>query len=687
MRDRLLRSGLVFLTLGACLLAQGPGEALRAEAWYGTFSYHTGGSGSEGDSSWSYQGAVRGSFSLDTFKEVPDRYVGTLDATLSYHSKVAKKVGDCVDEQEFNAEGAPINTHSTVADAELLLRENGWQLRVGRSTVHGTLVVRHICDGVDNRNQKIDTIANIPYDTPTLPYPASGALLSATFDVGDKLSGVTVPPSGQRTEWHGEVHAQPTGDLILEVDATAYPDWRPTAILNADGSLEPGEPIEFTATVKHKSGKPVDVEVDRMEWELVGTSREPGIAIDAPMKPDASVDMRFDPYPAQFPSDADKQHVTSAKVEHATDRVRVVPYDWGAWSVLKVTAYVRSGLTLQGRLKGTSQNDVRLPKRAANSLIADGWKRETGARGADASDDDAEPAGDGDGDGLTLYEEYRGFYERGVHRSGDPKKKDYFVWNRAGQTGRNGIRLFAEATGLAVHVLSAAELGGPARVVNRNHQQGPHVVDQHGVILQFDPGGMRGRSKAYGGPGTPGSIAYIGLAADLASCPADFRRHNVAHELSHSVNVWHHGEADRRARWLVSDGRLYEENTEGSPSRLAIRVQTELGVDVTAGWIALIGEGNDMPKYVGMPHAQHSGFENCLMRYAAARVYQADSDMSLRYEAPSEVIGEDLCATAAGTGVNDENHQPQSRYSSAAPGRGNCRVQIRVSDQGVAPTR
>ena len=48
---------------------------------------------------------------------------------------------------------------------------------------------------------------------------------------------------------------------------------------------------------------------------------------------------------------------------------------------------------------------IRLPRRAADSGIADAWKKTSGATGqADTDDLDNEPVGNG----LSLHEEYRG---------------------------------------------------------------------------------------------------------------------------------------------------------------------------------------------------------------------------------------------------------------------------------------
>ena len=93
------------------------------------------------------------------------------------------------------------------------------------------------------------------------------------------------------------------------------------------------------------------------------------------------------------------------------------------------------GSKLVGHLEGdTAQEDIRLPLRSEQSLIADVWKQNHGVAGmADINDNESDPAGDGHpGDGLSLYEEYRGFIIDGQHVEGNPNKKDYFILNRAG---------------------------------------------------------------------------------------------------------------------------------------------------------------------------------------------------------------------------------------------------------------
>ena len=74
------------------------------------------------------------------------------------------------------------------------------------------------------------------------------------------------------------------------------------------------------------------------------------------------------------------------------------------------------------------------------------------------------------------------------------------------------------------------------------------------------------------------------------------------------------------------------------------------------------------------------------MRYNAATGYIPVSDPKIRYRVV-ENIGDVLCVRARGTGVNDRDRQPQSRYGDASPGRGDCLHQIVVNDAVEAPKR
>jgi hypothetical protein len=89
---------------------------------------------------------------------------------------------------------------------------------------------------------------------------------------------------------------------------------------------------------------------------------------------------------------------------------------------------------------------------------------------------------------------------------------------------------------------------------------------------------------------------------------------------------------------------------------------------------------------VGVDHGEHSGEEDCLMRYYFAKFYESKQPPVIGQKmfylvAPgTERIGMQICRAGKGTGVNGADHQPQSRYGDTAGDAGNCFEQICPND-------
>jgi hypothetical protein len=92
-------------------------------------------------------------------------------------------------------------------------------------------------------------------------------------------------------------------------------------------------------------------------------------------------------------------------------------------------------------------------------------------------------------------------------------------------------------------------------------------------------------------------------------------------------------------------------------------------------------------RHLGRQHGQHSGAEDCVMRYDLADSYVSLANPAHRYVGIKEIQGAGLDSTPEGSDVNLLNRLPQPRYGSAAEGRGNCASQILVSDAVEAPDR
>lgn len=94
---------------------------------------------------------------------------------------------------------------------------------------------------------------------------------------------------------------------------------------------------------------------------------------------------------------------------------------------------------------------------------------------------------------------------------------------------------------------------------------------------------------------------------------------------------------------------------------------------------------------IGMPHGQHSGDENCFMRYNVADVYPKGPPGEyfwVRWDSVDRLIRTKICTTTVGHDVNLPRRKPRSRYEDAdiLSKRGACAMQICVND-GVAIER
>lgn len=561
-------------------------------------------------------------FLLDEFEDDPAIWRGRLinPHMESSYRGVARKVidlkeGNTMDEVEsFDTSGAPQTGGSPV---ELKFhRERGWSFHFGtpgRPTQLSEEITLTTKKGVMLHEKKQrEILASAESGTATFPYPAKGMILFAGDQKSEGARHIPGSIAGD-IAWEYTVYLEPASmeELRLEIDPSKrYEDWRPTTT----PSRGRGEPLDVTVNLVAVTGGKPNSRVERFIWELVDTSREPGVALNFPLDQLAdSPDLEFDATGVFFVLSKENQRMERAVREGFTDKVSVVPFDWGGWSTLQVTAVLADGRRVMGKLKGKSERGLRIPKRDPNSHIADGWKAKRKS-GPDDLDDEADPEGDGSkGDGFTLYEEYRGFVIKGAPVEGDPKAKDFFVLNQIGDDAETGIGLFASLSGFHVHTTRLdTEISVAHRIMNANRIEGAQVVQQHAVRLQtfatvkelggsgaFTVGldGSRGGKNSF----RPATTLGIGIlprshadsdfnkpfnlpAADIANA---YDR-AIAHELLHSVGAIHHGPDDPTAEFFFVGpkspfnkiGRPYfAKNSVGSAP---VELRNEAGHDVAA---------------------------------------------------------------------------------------------------------
>jgi hypothetical protein len=376
------------------------------------------------------------------------------------------------------------------------------------------------------------------------------------------------------SDFHGEVWVAPEYqdlELIVELDGlmpggrtVAYAEWLPRG--TPTGAA--GSRLKVTARLQSRDGSRVVAKVENFSFTLNGTSREPGLCLNFPRlaaagaEAPAAPDLKFMP---GGETDAERQQLDMLGSTNDDGQpyaeTRIDCFDFGAWSDLTVTAELNDGRVITGHLKGDQSIIViPLPKRSGGSYIADAWKTAHGITAGDTDDAEKLPSvGKAPGDGLTLYEEYRGFIENGKHLEGDPQKIDFFVRNYIGGDARPGIELFGELTGAEVHHrLRGTEFDPTRRVMNANRHQGPHRVDQHGVYVRteagrdgatavFNQAGVRGRPKLCTGIFVQPREAETSLTTSENVPAADLifaYDRAIVHELLHAVGVEHHGHGD-----------------------------------------------------------------------------------------------------------------------------------------------
>jgi hypothetical protein len=173
----------------------------------------------------------------------------------------------------------------------------------------------------------------------------------------------------------------------------------------------------------------------------------------------------------------------------------------------------------------------------------------------------------------------------------------------------------------------------------------------------------------------PGWIVTCPSCVNTSGTPVDYFAVTAAHEMLHAVNVYHHGEKDESAVWkrrsLLGHTFYIEEYRDGQDMG-SIHVKTEAGAEVTPE--ALFGpDGDEVSQTIGMPRCQHSGDEDCVMRYDNATAFISATDPRVRYLV-EERVGDSICHSAATAPARSASATWAWRRSDdRAQGNGICR--------------
>lgn len=419
----------------------------------------------------------------------------------------------------------------------------------------------------------------------------------------------------------------------------------------------------------------------RITFTLYDISKEKGVCMNFPMDANTNPDLffaegddRMQEYnfseddtsgsacPTKILDEDDnpshEHHYLKATTKEAVTEATVIIRceDYGAFGWLKAEASGCEPIPPREKnsdpSEGIGPNDIRIPLDEDGNNIADCAPQDGWGLPAN-SDEDSIPVGDGTpGDGLTNYEEYRGFIVADsvtlTHLRTDIELKDLFILDKAGY-GLGWI----DAAELSIHLIKSPEYynGDSSDKTNELPDSGTQVInynrgyatggEQHALRLVDDTvAGFIGYCCGKG-PGTPGTCNRVTVDIDACLNPNEDENRldqTIAHEIGHAINLWHHGQNTKHTHFNVSS----------DPA-----------------------------------HGTTSGDMDCIMRYYKAYNYwcypKADEPDGCKTHTwgINESAGTTFCTDPKGTGFNDWFDEYNNR---ASEGKGSCKYQIKVKD-------
>ena len=223
---------------------------------------------------------------------------------------------------------------------------------------------------------------------------------------------------------------EPPAPLEVVLESDAYQNWIPEG--NLKDVSQPGKSLTFKATVKKRDDPNGHTDKKaRITFNLDGVSMEKGVCLNYPSAGGkADYDLKFlqDQNSALDVVGPD-QAKTRNQVSEAS--VTISSFDYGAWGNLKVTAENDDG-TIPVKFQGKEDPVITVPRNDTGQHVATAWLSQFDMEGTPDSADQATAPGQGTvGDGLTLYEKYRGVAVLAggdvVFKRLDPTKKVHFL--------------------------------------------------------------------------------------------------------------------------------------------------------------------------------------------------------------------------------------------------------------------
>ncbi len=332
--------------------------------------------------------------------------------------------------------------------------------------------------------------------------------------------GGTAAPGFDTVELTWDLERVVATRAILDLAATEWlPDGNPS---------DEASSLEITARIE---GGPQATE-GKFRFTLYEVTREPGYALNAGEKDDTSPDLEFEASQPGFTEPVPTGTSEAWKIETtelvSESTVMIRASDYGAWAKLRCEVNIDG--TVHDCQTERGEDYITIPHDTDEDHIADFWEDEYGVRDQDETADlDSKPENQNDnGDGISLYEEYRGFVDiDGEHQRLHPDIKTLFVRDQDNLVANSTFEI---VSGLSVFFLGEIGWTGPndgyypvdlkKRVVNFNTSGYGHEIDQHALhVLQDQLFGNNRFNEAYRrlSRGDTPSVTLLGQCAGTTS--------------------------------------------------------------------------------------------------------------------------------------------------------------------------